>query len=88
MTDRPKRWEPITLEVAAYELPESIVSRFPKRPAASTRFAVTVEPAESDAEKLASLKEDLQAGLEDLEAGRVSAAADVFSRLKKRYPVA
>ena len=85
MTDQPKL-EPITVELAASELPESIVSRFPKRPAASSRFAVTVEPAESDAEKLASLRLDVQAGIEDLETGRSSDAVTVFARLRKRYP--
>ena len=78
--------EPFTIEVAASELPKRILERFPKRPAADARFALTVEPAESEAEKLAALKRDLQTGLDDLAAGRVNDADDVFARLKKRFP--
>ncbi len=60
--------------------------QFPEPPAADARFAVTVEPAESEAEKLAALQRDLQAGLDDLAAGRVSDGKDVFARLKERFP--
>jgi hypothetical protein len=44
------------------------------------------EPEKSDAEKLETLREDLQAGLDDLAAGRASDGKDVFARLKKRFP--
>ena len=81
-----KNLEPFTVVMPASELPKCILDRFPQPPSAEARFAVTVEPAESDAEKLASLKKDLQAGLDDLAAGRVSDGKDVFTRLQKRFP--
>ncbi len=77
---------PFTVEVSASELPKRVLDRFPERPAADARFAVTVEPAETEAEKLAALQRDLQAGLDDLAAGRVSEGKDVFARLKARFP--
>lgn len=49
------------------------------------RFAVTVEPAESEAERLAALRRDLQAGLDDVAAGRVKDGEAVFADLKKRF---
>jgi hypothetical protein len=82
---QPTNLQPVTVEVSASELPESIVSRFPERPPAAARFTVTVEPAESEAEKLESLRRDLQAGIDDLEAGRSSDAATMFARLKDRF---
>jgi len=45
-----------------------------------------VEPAETEAEKLAAARRDIQVGLDDLEAGRASDAKDVFARLKARFP--
>lgn len=78
--------EPFTIEVSASELPKRVLDRFPGRPAADARFAVTIEPAETEAEKLAALQRDLQAGLDDLAAGRVSEGNDVFARLKARFP--
>ena len=80
-----KTLEPFTIEVSASELPKRVLDRFPERPAADARFAVTIEPAESDAEKLATLQGDLQAGLDDLAAGRMSDGKDVFARLKARF---
>ena len=81
-----KTLEPFTIEVSASELPKRVLDRFPERPASDARFAVTVEPAESEAEKLAALQRDLQAGLDDLAEGRVSDGKDVFARLKARFP--
>lgn len=81
-----KDLEPFTVVIAASALPESILSRFPRRPAVDARFAVTVEPAESEADGLAALERDLQVGLDDLAAGRVSDGATVFTRLKARFP--
>jgi hypothetical protein len=78
--------EPFTIIVAASELPKRILDRFPEPPSADARFAVTVEPEESDAEKLDALRRELQAGLDDLAAGRVSEGSEVFARLKKRFP--
>lgn len=85
MGSEARRLEPITVELSAAELPESIASRFSERPPADARFAVTVEPVETEAEKLVALQHDLQAGLDDLAAGRVNEGADVFARLKARF---
>jgi hypothetical protein len=81
-----KNPEPFTIVVAASELPKRILDRFPEPPSADARFAVTVEPEESDTEKLAGLRQKLEAGLDDLAAGRVSQGSEVFARLKKRFP--
>lgn len=78
--------KPFTVVVPVSELPESIISRFPERPSADARFAVTIEPAESEAETLAALLRELQVGLDDSAAGRVSDGADVFARLKALFP--
>lgn len=86
MAGKVRRLEPVSLEMAASELPESIASRLPERPPANARLVVTIEAAESETEKLASLQRDLQAGLDDLAAGRVSEGADVFARLRARFP--
>jgi hypothetical protein len=80
-----KALEPFTIEVSASELPKHILDRFPEPPAAGARFSVTIEPAESEAEKLAELQRDLQAGLDDLAAGRVSDGGQVFARLKAHF---
>jgi hypothetical protein len=77
--------QPFTVEVSVSDLPESITSRFPQKLPATARVAVTIEPAEDDSEKLASLRRDLQAGIDDLEGGRSSEAAAVFGRLKERF---
>ena len=78
-----KAIEPFTIEVSASELPKRILDRFPEPPEA--RFSVTIEPTETEAEKLAALQQDLQAGLDDLAAGRVSDGRQVFARLKARF---
>jgi hypothetical protein len=80
-----KMLEPFTIEVSASELPRRILDQFPEAPAADARFAVTVEPAEDEAEKLGALQRDLQTGLDDLAAGRASEGKDVFARLKARF---
>jgi hypothetical protein len=80
--------QPFTVEVSVSELPESIVSRFPKKLPASARIAVTIEPAESEADKLSSLRRDLRTGIDDLEANRASEAGAVFARLKERFGAA
>jgi hypothetical protein len=84
----PQKYEskPFTVEVTASELPEALIARFPKRPPADTKFSVTVEPIQSEAEKLAALRKDLQEGLADVEAGRTSELEAVFARLKSRFP--
>jgi hypothetical protein len=81
-----KAIEPFTIVIPASELPQKILDRFPEPPSADARFAITIEPAESEAAKLAALQQDLQAGLDDLAAGRVSDGAEVFARLKARFP--
>ncbi|HEY8874794.1 MAG TPA: hypothetical protein VIM52_17325 [Stellaceae bacterium] len=81
-----KALEPFTIVIPASELPKQILDRFPEAPSADAHFAVTIEPAESEAQKLAGLQRDLQAGLDDLAAGRVGDGQDVFARLKARFP--
>lgn len=78
--------EPFTIEVSASELPKRILDQFSEPPEADARFAVTVEPAGSEAERLAALQRDLQAGLDDIATGRVSDGNEVFARLKARFP--
>jgi hypothetical protein len=78
--------EPFTIEVSASELPKRILDRFPEPPAAEARFSVTIAPAESEPEKLAALQRDLQTGLNDLAAGKVSDGRQVFARLKTQFP--
>jgi hypothetical protein len=77
---------PFTMEVPASELPESVLARFPERPALDARFTVTVEPAMSRDEKLAALRREIDMGLEELDAGRGIDGASVFAELKKRFP--
>jgi hypothetical protein len=85
MSDKVREVEPFTIEVSVSELPERIASRLPKQLSETTRVAVTIEAAETDAEKLAALQRDLQAGIDDLDAGRASEVAAVFARLKERF---
>ena len=80
-----KTLEPFTIVVAASELPKRVLDRFPEPPPAEARFALTVEPAETEAERLAALQRDLQAGIDDLAAGRTSNGREVFARLKARF---
>jgi hypothetical protein len=78
--------EPFTVELAASELPETLAARFSKRPPADTMFSVTVAPVQTEVEKLAALKKDLQEGMDDVTAGKVSELDEVFARLKSRFP--
>ena len=78
--------EPFTVVVPASELPKRILDRFPEPPAANARFSVTVEAEASESEKLEALRRELQAGLDDLTAGKVRDGKDVFAELKKRFP--
>lgn len=78
--------EPFTVELSASELPESLVARFSRRPSVGTRYSVTVAPVQTEAEKLAALKKDLQESLDDIAVGRVSELDEVFARLKLRFP--
>jgi hypothetical protein len=82
-----KTLEPSTIVISASQLPKQILDRCPEPPASDARSAITVETAESEAGKVASLQRDLQAGLDDLATGRVSDGKDVFVRLKARFPV-
>ena len=85
-TSQEKKSEPFTVELAASELPETLAARFSKRPPADTMFSVTVAPVQTEAEKLAALKKDLQEGLDDVTAGRVRELDEVFARLKSQFP--
>lgn len=78
--------EPFTVELPASELPETLAARFSKRPSADTMFSVTVAPVQTEAEKLAALKKDLQEGLDDVTADRVRELDEVFARLKSQFP--
>jgi predicted transcriptional regulator len=78
--------ESFTVELAGSELPETLAARFPKPPLASTRFSVTVAPVQTEAEKLAALRKDLQEGLDDVATGRVGELDEVFARLKSQFP--
>ena len=80
-----KTLEPFTIVVTASELSKRVLDRLPELPPAEARFALTVEPAETEAEKLAALQRDLHAGLDDLTAGRASNGREVFARLKARF---
>ena len=79
-----KTLEPFTIMVTASELPKRVLDRFPEPPA-EAHFALTVEPAEAEAERLAALQRDLQTGLDDLTAGRASNGREVFALLKARF---
>ena len=74
--------EPFTVEIPASELPESIVARFHQRPAATARFSVTVEPVETVPEKFEALRQHIQEGLDDMDAGRLIDGATAFATLK------
>jgi hypothetical protein len=78
--------EPVTFELTASELPESIRMRLRGKPAAGTRFTITVEPSLSEEEKLEALRREIDLGLADLDAGRSVDGAAVFADLKKRFP--
>jgi hypothetical protein len=84
-SNQAKTLEPFTIVVTASELPKRVLDRFPEPPPAEARFALTVEPAETEAERLAALQRDLQAGLDDLAAGRASNGREVLARLKARF---
>jgi hypothetical protein len=83
--DKPGTLQPFTVEVSVAELPESIVSRFSTKIPATARVAVTIEPAEDEEDRLASLRRDLQIGVDDFDVGRAAEARDVFPRLKERF---
>jgi predicted transcriptional regulator len=78
--------EPFTVVISASELPRRILDLFPEPPAANARFAVTIEAEASESEKLEVLRRELQAGLDDLAAGKVRDGKEVFAELKKRFP--
>lgn len=78
--------EPFTIELPASDLPEHILARFPERPSPAARFAVTIEPAQTEMEKIAALRRDIEEGLADVAAGRVSDGDAVFARLKVCFP--
>lgn len=80
--------EVFTVEVKASDLPESVISRFSHRPPAETRFALTVEPVLSEAERLEALRRDVQEGLDASAAGRVVDGDVVFARLREKFPAA
>ena len=78
--------EPVTFELTAAELPDNIVARLRKRPAAGTRLTITVEPSLSEAEKLEALRREIDIGLAELDAGQALDGDEVFAELRKRFP--
>jgi hypothetical protein len=46
----------------------------------------TIEPIQTEAEKLAALRGDIQEGLADIKEGKVSDMEAVFARLKSQFP--
>jgi predicted transcriptional regulator len=77
--------QPFTIEMAASELPQRILDRFPEPPPADARFTVTIEAAEDEEAKFDALRRDIEAGIADIDAGRVSDAEVVFARLRARF---
>jgi hypothetical protein len=78
--------KPFTVLVSAAELPEPIVKRFPRQPPPDARFALTVEPVETETAKLESLRRDLQAGLDDIAAARLIEGDALFAELRALFP--
>jgi hypothetical protein len=76
---------PLSFTIPASELPESLIARFPERPPADARVVLSIE-SDDDDEILRALKTDIEQGLSDLDAGRVSDGAEVLARLEKRFP--
>ncbi len=73
----------ISATVRVDQLPRELIAQFPAAPPPGSRVRVTIEPAvESDAEKLAALRADIQAGLDDLEAGRTVDLETVRQRMR------
>lgn len=66
MDSKANSLRPFTLELPVSELPDAIASRLPKRLAAATVVAVTIEATQNETEKLESLRRDLQQGIEIL----------------------
>ena len=85
-TSQEQESKPFTIELAASELPETLAAKFSRRRAADAMFSVTVASVQTEAEKLAALKKDLQEGLDDVTADRVGELDEVFARLKSRFP--
>jgi hypothetical protein len=61
ISERTGRIARSTIVIAASQLPKQILDRCPEPPASDARSAITVEPAESEAGKVASLQRDLRA---------------------------
>jgi hypothetical protein len=77
---------PFSLEISASDLPESLIARFPERPMENDRLVITIEPAETDEDKIFQLQADIEQGITDIEAGRFSSFSDVIADLEKRFP--
>lgn len=72
----------LTANVPANHLPPELSRQFPGgRPIPGTRYRVTVEEMD-EAEKLATLRADLQAARDEMRAGLGIDAADVFAELR------
>lgn len=75
----------VAATIRAEALPPELSSQFAERPIPGTRFRVTAEPVEeSEEEKLAALRADIQLGLDQLDAG-LGRPLDVEALLKRLH---
>lgn len=76
----------VTATIRAEDLPKSLAAKLSKRPIPGTRYRVTAEPVEeTEKEKLASLRADLQEGIDALDAGHWEDGEAVLARFKEKY---
>lgn len=79
--------EKVTATVRAEELPPEIRAKLRGHAVPGARFRVTAEPVEeTDEEKLAALRADLQKGRDELRGGLGIDGDEVFTRLEAKYP--
>ncbi|HYD66966.1 hypothetical protein [Azospirillum sp.] len=77
----------VTAIVRAEDLPKAVAAQFPERPIPGTRYRLIAEPVEeTDEEKLAALRADIQEGLDQLAAGFGIDGDEVFAMLEAKYP--
>ncbi|MFN3076966.1 MAG: hypothetical protein ABT940_08835 [Alphaproteobacteria bacterium] len=74
----------VTVDLPATDLPPTLVARLPTRPLPGARFRVTAEPIEDDASRLVALREDILAGIAELDAGD-SQAFDIEDILREAH---
>lgn len=73
----------VTAELPASEVPPALARQLPGgRPIPGLRYRVTVEEVTDEEAKLAALRADVQAGLDELRAGLGIDAEEVFAELE------